>query len=195
MNQLENLVELLCRLPGLGKKSAARMAYWMLQSDQEYNKALADNISTIQDVIIRCPQCGNYTDQELCSICQDSSRQKQQLCVVEQPQDVMNIESTGEFHGVYHVLHGVLAPLDGVGPEELGLNLLVERARELDVKEIIIATNPTLEGDSTALYIQRLFQDREILVTRIASGLPVGGDLEYADKLSLARSLRARTNF
>lgn len=195
MNQLENLVELLCRLPGLGKKSAARMAYWMLQSDQEYNKALADNISTIQDVIIRCPQCGNYTDQELCSICQDSSRQKQQLCVVEQPQDVMNIESTGEFHGVYHVLHGVLAPLDGVGPEELGLNLLVERARELDVKEIIIATNPTLEGDSTALYIQRLFQDREIQVTRIASGLPVGGDLEYADKLSLARSLRARTNF
>jgi len=192
MNALEQMIELLSRLPGLGKKSAGRMSYWLLQSDQEYNQILADTIRTLQDKIHPCPECGNYTDQDKCSICNDSSRGTALLCVVEQPQDVMNIESTGEFRGIYHVLHGVLAPLDGVGPEELGLAHLVQRCSTLGVEEVIIATNPTLEGDSTALYIQRLFKDSPVKISRIATGLPVGGDMEYADKLSVARSLRAR---
>lgn len=192
MNQLEQLIQLLSRLPGLGKKSASRMSYWLLQSDQEYNQTLADSIATIQEKIHPCPECGTYTDQDQCHICRDSSRNSSLLCVVEQPQDVMNIESTGEFRGIYHVLHGVLAPLDGIGPEELGLSNLPKRVQDRKVEEIIIATNPTLEGDSTAMFIQRMFQDQNVQISRIATGLPVGGDMEYADKLSLARSLRAR---
>jgi len=192
MNQLEQLIQLLSRLPGLGKKSASRMSYWLLQSDQDYNQLLADSIATIQEKIHPCPECGTYTDLEQCHICRDSSRDSSVLCIVEQPQDVMNIESTGEFRGIYHVLHGVLAPLDGIGPEELGLSDLPKRVQERKVEEIIIATNPTLEGDSTAMFIQRMFKDQSIQISRIATGLPVGGDMEYADKLSLARSLRAR---
>lgn len=192
MNQLETLIQLLSRMPGVGRKSAARISYWFLQTESDYNQALSDAIRTLQDQIHPCPQCGNYTDQEICHICEDPRRERRLLCVVEQPQDVLNVESTGEFQGLYHVLHGVLAPLDGVGPEELGLTNLLNRTKNLGVEEIIIATNPTLDGDSTALYIQQLYKEQNVRISRIATGLPVGGDLEYVDKLSLARSFRAR---
>ncbi|MDC7223859.1 MAG: recombination mediator RecR [Spirochaetales bacterium] len=194
MNQLELVVNSLSRLPGLGKKSATRMAYWLLRSDNSFNKTLGEAIIELQDKIISCSVCGNYTEEDPCPICSAHDRDRDLICVVEHPQDVMTIEATGEYRGLYHVLNGVLAPLDGVGPEELGLDRLVDRAAKEEAKEIIMATNPTLEGDSTALYIVRLFQDSPVKVTRIATGLPVGGDMEYADRLSIARSLRARQN-
>lgn len=192
MNQLELVVNSLSRLPGLGKKSATRMAYWLLKSDPSFNKTLSEAISLLQEKIKPCSVCGNYTEEDPCPICSAYDREREVICVVEHPQDVMTIESTGEYKGLYHVLNGVLAPLDGIGPEELGLDNLVSRAQEEGAKEIIMATNPTLEGDSTALYIVRLFEKSDIKITRIATGLPVGGDMEYADRLSIARSLRAR---
>ncbi|MDA3850803.1 MAG: recombination mediator RecR [Spirochaetaceae bacterium] len=192
MNALDQLIELLARMPGLGKKSAGRMSYWLLQADDDFNQALGQAISQIKDKIHPCVECGNYSDSERCEICANPTRDQVQLCVVEQPQDVQTIEATGEFRGIYHVLHGVLAPLDGIGPEELGLQNLLRRSKEHQVKEIIIATNPTLEGDSTAMYIQRLFKDQDVKISRLATGLPVGGDMEYADTLSIARSFRAR---
>jgi recombination protein RecR len=194
LNQLELVVNSLSRLPGLGKKSATRMAYWLLRSDPSFNRTLSEAIGELQDKIIACSLCGNYTENDPCPICSAHDRERELICVVENPQDVMTIEATGEYRGLYHVLNGVLAPLDGIGPEELGLSRLVERAKAEGVKEIIMATNPTLEGDSTALYIVRLFQKTSVQVTRIATGLPVGGDMEYADRLSIARALRARQN-
>ena len=194
MNQLELVVNSLSRLPGLGKKSATRMAYWLLRGDNSFNRTLGEAIIELQDKIVSCSVCGNYTEEDPCPICTAYDRDRDLICVVEHPQDVMTIEATGEYKGLYHVLNGVLAPLDGVGPEELGLDRLVERTGKEGTKEIIMATNPTLEGDSTALYMVRLFQDSPVKVTRIATGLPVGGDMEYADRLSVARSLRARQN-
>lgn len=194
MNQLELVVNSLSRLPGLGKKSATRMAYWLLRSDRDFNVTLGEAIRELQDRIIPCSVCGNYTEEDPCPLCTAPDRDRDLICVVEQPQDIMTIESTGEYRGLYHVLNGVLAPLDGIGPEELGLDRLVKRVGEEEIGEVIMATNPTLEGDSTALYIVRLFSGTPVRVTRIATGLPVGGDMEYADRLSVARSLRARQN-
>jgi recombination protein RecR len=194
VNQLELVVNSLSRLPGLGKKSATRMAYWLLRSDRDFNRTLGEAIRDLQDKIISCSVCGNYTEEDPCPLCTAHDRDRDLICVVEQPQDIMTIEATGEYKGLYHVLSGVLAPLDGIGPEELGLDRLVKRVGDEGVEEVIMATNPTLEGDSTALYIVRLFADTPVKVTRIATGLPVGGDMEYADRLSVARSLRARQN-
>lgn len=194
MNQLELVVSSLSRLPGLGKKSATRMAYWLLRTDPTFNKTLAEAIGALQEKIIPCSLCGNYTEDDPCPICTAHDRDRETICVVEHPQDVSTIEATGEYRGMYHVLNGVLAPLDGIGPEELGLSRLLDRAKKEGVREVIMATNPTLEGDSTALYIVRLFQETQVKVTRIATGLPVGGDMEYADRLSIARSLKARQN-
>ena len=192
MNSLELLIKNLSKLPGVGKKSASRIAYYLLNSSSGFNDALGSEILEIQSKIKKCSVCGNYTEEELCNICSSPNRDKTILCVVEQPQDVMTIESTGEFKGLFHVINGVLAPLDGIGPEELQLGKLVNRVKKDSISEIIIATNPTLEGDSTALYIAHLFKDSEVSITRIASGLPVGGDFEYADKLSISRAFKGR---
>lgn len=192
MESLDLLVKNLSKLPGVGKKSAARIAYFLLGSSQSFNDALGSEIAGIQSRIGKCPECGNYTENERCSICASLNRDRDILCVVEQPQDIQTIESTGEYGGLFHVINGVLSPLDGVGPEELNLGRLVDRVRKNNIREIIIATNPTLEGDSTALYIAHLFKDSDVSITRIASGLPVGGDFEYADKLSIGRAFRGR---
>lgn len=195
MNTLENLIALLSRLPGIGKKSAVRMAYSLLKGDEEFNKFLGQSIGELKERIHKCRECGNYTEDDLCVICSSSDRDSKILCVVEESQDIMMIESTGDFRGLYFVLHGVLSPLDGIGPSELGFERLMERIESLGVSEIILATNPTLEGDSTALYIKHLLDEKKIKISRIASGLPVGGDMEYADKMSISRALKGRMEF
>ncbi|QEN09065.1 recombination protein RecR [Oceanispirochaeta crateris] len=195
MNTLENLIVLLSRLPGIGKKSASRMAYSLLKGEESYNRVLGQSIAELKEKIHKCSQCGNYTEEELCSICSSKDRDELTLCVVEESQDIMMIESTGDYKGLYFVLHGVLSPLDGIGPTELGFDRLLDRINTLGVKELILATNPTLEGDSTALYIKHLLEGKEIEISRIASGLPVGGDMEYADKMSISRALKGRMNY
>ncbi|WP_026294861.1 recombination mediator RecR [Sediminispirochaeta bajacaliforniensis] len=193
MNQLERLIRSLSRLPGVGRKSAARIAHYLLKADSAFVTRLAEEIGTLKEHIHPCPVCGNFTEDALCSVCSDPRRDGTQICVVEEPQDVATIESTGEYNGLFHVLGGAINPMNGVGPSDLSIDKLVKRASEDTVKEIIIATNPTVEGDTTALYLQNILKERPIEVSRLASGLPVGGDLEYADKLTLARSFRGRT--
>ena len=195
MNTLDNLIALLSRLPGIGRKSAARMAYSLLKGEESFNKILGQSIAELKERIHKCSQCGNYTEDDLCSICSSSDRDELILCVVEESQDIMMIESTGDYKGLYFVLHGVLSPLDGIGPSELGFDRLLERIDVLGVNELILATNPTLEGDSTALYIKHLLEGRDIRISRIASGLPVGGDMEYADKMSISRAMKGRMNY
>ncbi len=194
MERLDRLITYFSRLPGIGKKSASRIAYWLLETDKGFVEGFSKDLGEIRNHIVRCRECGNYAETDLCDVCDSSVRDRSLLCVVEQSRDVATIEATGEFHGLYHVLHGVLSPLDGVGPEELDLGKMRNRIRSEGVSEVIVATNPTLEGDSTALYIVRMLSEDGIKVSRIATGLPVGGDMEYADKLSVARALRARQN-
>ncbi len=194
MERLDRLITYFSRLPGIGKKSASRIAYWLLEIDKGFVEGFSKDLGEIRNHIVRCRECGNYAETDLCDVCDSSVRDRSLLCVVEQSRDVATVEATGEFHGLYHVLHGVLSPLDGVGPEELGLGKMRNRIRSEGVSEVIVATNPTLEGDSTALYIVRMLSEDGIKVSRIATGLPVGGDMEYADKLSVARALRARQN-
>ena len=193
MNALEDLIDNLCRLPGIGKKSAARLAYHILKQDPPYAHRLADSLYKLHDSIKPCPVCGAFTDQDVCAICSDPGRDGSCICVVEQPQDVYTLMSMGEYRGLFHVLGGVIAPLEGIGPEQLRIASLVKRiGNGTAVKEVILATNPTIEGDTTALYIQKVLRDIPVEVTRLASGLPVGGDLEYTDKLTLMRSFKGR---
>jgi len=193
MNALEDLIDNLCRLPGIGKKSAARLAYHILKQDPPYAHRLADSLYKLHDSIKPCPVCGAFTDQDVCAICSDPGRDGSCICVVEQPQDVYTLMSMGEYRGLFHVLGGVIAPLEGIGPEQLRIASLVKRiGNGTAVKEVILATNPTIEGDTTALYIQKVLRDLPVEVTRLASGLPVGGDLEYTDKLTLMRSFKGR---
>ena len=193
MNALEDLIDNLCRLPGIGKKSAARLAYHILKQDPPYAPRLADSLYKLHDSIKPCPVCGAFTDQDVCDICSDPTRDGSCICVVEQPQDVSTLMSIGEYRGLFHVLGGVIAPLEGIGPEQLRIASLVKRiGNGTAVKEVILATNPTIEGDTTALYIQKVLRDLPVEVTRLASGLPVGGDLEYTDKLTLMRSFKGR---
>ena len=193
MNALEDLIDNLCRLPGIGKKSAARLAYHILKQNPPYAHRLADSLYKLHDSIKPCPVCGAFTDQDVCDICSDPTRDGSCICVVEQPQDVSTLMSIGEYRGLFHVLGGVIAPLEGIGPEQLRIASLVKRiGNGAAVKEVILATNPTIEGDTTALYIQKVLRDLPVEVTRLASGLPVGGDLEYTDKLTLMRSFKGR---
>ena len=192
MNALEELAESFSRLPGIGKKSASRMAVYILKSDPSFAKNLANELLTLHQRIHPCPHCGAYTEKDLCYICSDPLRDKSLLCVVEQPQDVQTIESSHEFSGLFHVLGGVLAPLEGIGPEQLAIAPLLEKVRSEQIAEVIIATNPTVEGDTTAMYLQRLLTQCNVKVSRLASGLPVGGDLEYADEVTLRRAIDGR---
>ena len=196
MNAIDELTESFSRLPGIGKKSAGRLVNHILRADEAWVQRFARQMATLQSKITPCSVCGSWTETDPCPICADSLRDRSLICVVEQPQDVATIESAHEFHGLFHVLGGVIAPLDGIGPDQLRIAPLLERVRAGGVKEVIIATNPTVEGDTTALYLQKMLSYIEgVAVTRLASGLPVGGDLEYADKLTLARSFRGRTPF
>jgi recombination protein RecR len=192
INALDRLVTLLTKLPGVGKKSAGRMAYHILETSPDYARNLAEELAGLHRAIKRCSVCGAFTETDPCSICSDSGRDVSLLCVVERPQDVRIIDESREFHGRFHVLGGLIAPLEGIGPEDLSLGRLLSRVRTEGVREVILAMNPTLEGDTTALYLQKLLKDTGAEVTRLASGLPVGGDLEYADRLTLSRSFRGR---
>jgi recombination protein RecR len=196
INAIDQLVAQLSKLPGLGKKSAGRMAYYILDADPSYARKLAEQLQTLHQVIRRCSRCGSFTETDPCPICTDPGRDSSIICVVERPQDIRVIEESKEFRGRFHVLGGLIAPLEGVGPDDLTIGALLSRIRSEGVREVILAMNPTVEGDTTALYLQRLLKDSAgstaVEVTRLASGLPVGGDLEYADRLTLARSFRGR---
>lgn len=196
MTAIENLAKLLSRLPGVGPKSASRIAFSLINTPKDYNELLAQSIAEIKDRIRPCSICGSFSETEVCPVCSDAMRDKTQLCIVEQPQDVITIQASGAYNGLFHVLGGAINPLNGVGPENLSFGKLIERINEGQFKEIIIATNPTEEGDTTALYIRHILKDREGLsLTRLASGLPIGGDLEYADRTTLTRSFRGRIQF
>lgn len=194
MDALEALTLSLSKLPGIGRKSARRIAFYLLKTDDCYNKQLASQIASLKDKIQECRICGTYCEGEICPICDNPQRDRSQICVVEHASDSASIENTGEFHGLYHVLHGTISPLDGIGPQDLSINSLLNRC-DGSVKEVIIATNATVEGDTTALYLISLLKEKNIKVSRLASGLPVGGDLEYIDKITISRSFRGRIEF
>lgn len=196
MTAIDELTDSFSRLPGIGRKSAGRLVNFILRADSAWIRRFSEQLATLQDKIRACSVCGAWTESDPCAICSNHLRDRSVICVVEQPQDVATIEGSHEFSGLFHVLGGVIAPLEGVGPDQLRIASLLERVRGGAVKEVILATNPTVEGDTTALYIQRLLSDIDgVEVTRLASGLPVGGDLEYADRLTLARSFRGRMKF
>jgi recombination protein RecR len=188
---LENLVAQLTRLPGVGARTAHRLAFHLLRAPKEEAVALADAIREAKERIGFCRQCGNFTEEEVCSICQDARRDHSVVCVVEQPADVVSLERTREFRGVYHVLGGALSPIDGVEPEHLRIDELLRRVERNGVVEVVLATNPNMTGEATAHFLADRLRGR-VRVTRLASGLPVGGDLEYADEVTLGRALSGR---
>jgi recombination protein RecR len=195
LNALDRLVGLLSKLPGLGKKSASRMAYHILDGDPGYAETLAGAIAGLHGSIRRCSICGSFTESDPCPVCADPGRDRGIICVVERAQDVRIIEESREFHGLFHVLGGLIAPLEGIGPDKLSIGALTSRIRREGTRELILALNPTVEGDTTALYLQKTLKDTGVELTRLASGLPVGGDIEYADRLTLSRSFRGRVKF
>jgi recombination protein RecR len=192
MNAIDNLVTLLAKLPGLGKKSAGRMAYHILEHDAAYAAHLAHALAGLHTAIKHCSRCGAWTENDPCPICSDDRRDSGLLCVVERSQDVRVIEEAREFSGRFHVLGGLISPLDGVNPGDLAIGRLLYRVKSEGIREVILALNPTVEGDTTALYLQKQLKESGVTVSRLASGLPVGGDLEYTDRLTLARSFRGR---
>lgn len=189
---IARLLEELERLPGIGPKSAQRLAFHILKRDDEAAARLSEAILEVKRRIHFCTRCFNFASEDLCEFCADGTRDATVICVVEEPRDVVAIERTGEFRGLYHVLQGAISPMDGIGPEQLRARELIERLADGTVTEVVIATNPNVEGETTAIYLARLIKPLGITVTRIASGLPVGGDLEYADEVTLGRALEAR---
>jgi recombination protein RecR len=189
---IARLLDELERLPGIGPKSAQRIAYWLLSAEGADAQRLADAITEVKRTIHFCPVCFNFAEGELCEVCADTRRDATKICVVEEPRDLVAVDRTGEFRGTYHVLQGAISPIDGIGPERLRVRELIDRLSSGEVTEVVIATNPNVEGETTALYLARLIKPLGVMVTRIASGLPVGGDLEYADEVTLGRALEAR---
>ena len=189
---LSKLISSLSGLPGIGGKTAQRLAFFILSMPEEDVKALAESITDAKQNMHYCSCCGNLTDKETCDICSDDSRDRQTICVVESPRDVFAMERIREYNGLYHVLNGAISPMDGIGPEDINLRSLIVRLQSEDVKEIILATNPNIEGEATAMYIAKLVKPAGIRVTRIAHGLPVGGDLEYADEVTLSKAMEGR---
>jgi recombination protein RecR len=186
------LIDELNKLPGIGPKSAARLAFYLLRSPKEQTQALAEAILDMKERIVFCSVCFNITEEDPCSICQDQSRDRSKICVVEEPLDVIALERTNDYKGLYHVLHGALNYMEGITPEQLKIEELVKRAQEDSVEEVILATNATTEGDATAMLINRQLARLGVRTTRIARGLPMGGDLEYADEVTLSRALEGR---
>jgi recombination protein RecR len=189
---VEDLIDKLAKLPGIGKKTAARLALHILRTSPDDAQALARSILRVKERIGLCRNCFNIAEGELCTICRNSQRDHSLVCVVEDPSDLMAIEQTGAFKGLYHVLHGAIAPLDGVGPQELKIAELLGRLQDGGVAEVILATNPTVEGDATSLYLAKVIKPLGITVTRIAQGIPAGGDIEYVDSKTMTRSLEGR---
>ncbi|MEI6578454.1 MAG: recombination mediator RecR [Eubacteriales bacterium] len=189
---LAKLIEQFERMPGIGRKSAQRLAFYILNMSKTEAKSFTDTIIQAHEKIRRCNVCSDLTDDELCYVCKNASRDKSIICVVEDSRDVMAIERTHEFSGVYHVLHGVISPMNNIGPEDITVKSLILRLGSDEVKEVIMATNPTVEGEATAMYISRLIKPLGLTVTRLAYGVPVGADLEYADEVTLSRALEGR---
>ncbi len=189
---LNRLIQELNRLPGIGPKSAQRLAYHIIRLEDDEAYALADAVTAVKQSIVFCEECQNLTDGSPCLICSDLRRSRSQICVVEEPMDVLALERTRCFLGLYHVLHGAISPINGIGPEQLKLKELFARLAAESVTEVVIATNPTLEGEATAMYIRRHLPQRELTVTHLARGLPVGGSLEYTDQLTLSRAFQGR---
>lgn len=189
---IQELIDELGRLPGVGPKSAQRIAFYLLQADEDQAKRLADVLTEVKERVRFCEKCGNVAEAELCNICRDPRRSKASICVVEESKDVQAIERTREFKGLYHVLGGAISPIEGIGPDNLRIKELVARLADPEIKEIIIATDPNLEGEATATYLTRMLSPMGITISRLASGLPVGGDLEYADEITLGRAFEGR---
>jgi recombination protein RecR len=189
---LQRLIEEFRRLPGIGQKSAQRIAFFVLRNSRDDAARLAQAMLDVKDNLGICAECNNISDGELCSYCRDPHRDRTQVCVVEEPHNVLPIETTRTFEGIYHVLHGAISPLRGIGPEQLKIKGLLDRIAKGDVKEIILATNPTVEGEATAVYLSRLLKPLGLKVTRIAMGIPVGSDLEFADEVTISKSLENR---
>lgn len=189
---LNRLISELSRLPGIGGKTAQRLAFHILSMDEKDVNTLSDVIRQAKKEMVYCSVCGNLTDKDPCLICSDAGRDESIICVVESPKDVVAMEKIREYHGYYHVLHGTISPMDGIGPEDINLKSLISRLGDERVKELIIATNPTIEGEATAMYIARLIKPSGIKVSRIAHGIPVGGDLEYADEVTLLKAVEGR---
>jgi recombination protein RecR len=197
LNALDRLITLLSKLPGIGKKSAGRITYHILDANPALAKTLANELAGLHQAIRRCSTCGGFTESDPCFVCSNPTRDHSIICVVESAQDLRIIEDAREFPGVYHVLGGLIAPLEGVSPANLSIDKLISRLHNeaKPVKELILALNPTVEGDTTALYLQKTLKDFPVVITRLASGMPVGGNIEYIDKLTLSRSFRGRVKF
>ena len=192
---IQDLIDELGRLPGVGPKSAQRIAFHIIQSDRVDVSRLAEILKTVKERVKFCTTCGNITEEELCRICKDPRRDNSSICVVEESKDVLAIEKTREFKGKYHVLGGAISPIDGIGPENLRIKELMIRLAQTQINEVIIATDPNLEGEATATYLTRLIKPLGVKVSRLASGLPVGGDLEYADEITLGRAFEGRRDY
>ena len=192
---IQDLIDELGRLPGVGPKSAQRIAFHILQSDRVDVTRLAEILKTVKERVKFCTTCGNISEEELCRICKDPRRDNSSICVVEESKDVLAIEKTREFMGKYHVLGGAISPIDGIGPENLRIKELMTRLAQTQINEVIIATDPNLEGEATATYLTRLIKPLGVKVSRLASGLPVGGDLEYADEITLGRAFEGRRSY
>lgn len=191
---IQDLIDALGRLPGIGPKSAQRIAFHILQSDAEVSDALVDAVRTVKERVKFCTECGNVSEEAQCRICRDPRRDPSKICIVEESKDVIAIERTREFRGKYHVLGGAISPIDGIGPDQLRIRELMQRLSDTTITEVIVATDPNLEGEATAMYLARLIKPTGIKISRLASGLPVGGDLEYADEVTLGRAFEGRTN-
>ncbi len=189
---LKNLITEFAKMPGIGRKSAQRLAYYVLALEDSQALALAEAIRKVKEEVHLCPKCFNITDLEVCEICTSAKRDQSLICVVENAKDIIAIEKTREYRGLYHVLHGVISPMDGVGPEDIKVKELLERIGQVDAKEIILAMNPNIEGEATAMYISRLIKPLGIMTTRLARGIPMGGELEFADEYTLVSALKGR---
>lgn len=195
IKSIENLIRQLCKLPGIGPKTAQRLAYRIVFMPQDSVKEMADALIEVKEKIVECPVCCNITDVTPCAMCQNEKRDDRLFCVVEEPKDVLAIERSGKFKGRYHVLHGSISPMENIGPEDLRVAELMKRINLGGVEEVILATNPSVEGEATSMYIARLLRNRVSRITRLAHGLPIGGELEYADELTLSYALEGRKDF
>lgn len=192
---VQRLIDEFAKLPGIGPRTAERLTFYLIRADADAALSLGQALQDLRTNLQTCQTCFNLADQTICSICSDSQREHTLVCVVEEPLDVTAIEKTGLFHGVYHVLGGVISPIEGIGPDSLTIASLIKRVRGGEVKELILATNPSTEGETTAMYIRKQLEGLELSLTRLARGLPVGGDLEYADQITLGRALQGRQAF
>ncbi len=192
---IDNLIQEFNKLPGIGPKSAQRIVYYLLRAGDEQSKSLAEAIFSLKRKVTLCSTCFNVTESDPCSLCRSDKRDRSQICIVEQPQDILALEHTGIYHGMYHILHGAISPIEGIGTEDIRVRELMSRLKDGSVKEVILATNPNLEGEQTAMYLSHLITPLGIRVTRLARGLPFGTELEYADDVTLTRAIEGRQEF